>query len=226
MMKSANDPNMDYKILVREGYDRCARAYAASRREDANPELSILIERLPFNYTVLDIGCGAGIPVCKKLSQNGKVIGIDISPKMIELAQENVPSAEFRCTDIMGVEFPSFSFDAVTSFYAIFHLPKEEHEALFRRIYLWLKPEGYFMATLAKWNQSPYTEDDFFDVTMYWSNFGISQYREMLQQVGFTILADTHMGHGYKGGVTERQEVHPLILAQKQPESSGSGVSA
>ena len=216
MMKPANDPNTDYKMLVREGYDQCANAYAASRSEDANPELSILIERLPSNCTVLDIGCGAGIPVCKRLGQYGKIIGIDNSPRMIELAQENVPSAEFKCADIMKVEFAASSFDAVTSFYAIFHLPKKEHEGLFRKIHLWLKPKGYLMATLAKWNQSPYTEDDFFDVTMYWSNYGISQYREMLIQMGFLIIEDTRIGHGYKGGTTENQEVHPLIFAQKQ----------
>ena len=203
-------------MLVREGYDQCAHAYAGSRSEEANPELSILIERLPSNYFALDIGCGAGIPVCQKLVQNGNVIGIDISPRMIELAEKNIPSAEFKCADIMRLEFAASSFDAVTSFYAIFHIPKEEHECLFKKIYQWLKPKGYLMATFAKWDQVSYTEDDFFDVTMYWSNFGISQYREMLKQEGFIIIADTRVGHGYKGGITEAQEVHPLIFAQKR----------
>jgi len=215
-MKPANDPHIDYKMLVREGYDQCANSYADSRGEDANPELSILIDSLPLNYNALDIGCGAGIPVCQRLEQNGSVIGIDISPRMIELAQKNIPSAEFKCADIMSLEFAASSFDAVTSFYAIFHIPKEEHESLFKKIYQWLKPKGYLMATFARWNQAPYTEDDFFDVTMYWSNFGISQYREMLKQEGFIIIDDTRIGHGYKGGVTDAQEVHPLIFAQKQ----------
>tara|TARA_B100000315_G_scaffold260759_1_gene324919 strand:+ start:17483 stop:18193 length:711 start_codon:yes stop_codon:yes gene_type:complete len=216
IMKFASDPDINYKELVREGYDRCAQAYAASRQADANPELSILIERLPPNATVLDIGCGGGIPVCQQLAKCASVTGIDISAAMVALARENVPSAEFTCSDIMQLEFPASSFDAVTSFYAIFHLPKEEHEELFRRIHLWLKPKGYLMSTLAKFDEAPYTEDGFFDVTMYWSNYGISRYREMLISLGFLILEDTRVGHGYRSGVTEVQEAHPLIFAQKE----------
>lgn len=40
---------------------------------------------------VLDIGCGTGIPVSKMLSEGGfDVIGLDISPKMVELASQRI----------------------------------------------------------------------------------------------------------------------------------------
>ncbi len=62
----------------------------------------------------------------------------------------------------MDVQFPIEHFDAIVSFYAIFHLPREEHPVLFRRIHLWPKEEGYFLATVAQTSQAQYTENDIF----------------------------------------------------------------
>ena len=216
MTTPASDSSVDCKALVRDGYNKCAQAYVASRRDEAGPELSLLIDRLPSNATMLDIGCGGGIPVCQDLARHGSVIGIDISAEMIALAERNVPTGEFRCEDIMTAELGEDSFDAVTSFYAIFHLPKHEHEELRRRIHAWLKPRGHLMITLSLDDEAPYTEDDFLGVTMYWSNFGISQYREMRARLGFTIVEETSIGHGYRSGIKDEPEVHPLILAQKK----------
>jgi ubiquinone/menaquinone biosynthesis C-methylase UbiE len=215
MTKPADDPNVDYKTLVREGYDRCAGKYAGSRQGIPPPELALLIEKLPSGAAVLDIGCGCGLPICRELTRHADVTGIDISPAMITLARRNVPTGTFACGDIMCVEFPDSSFDAVTAFYTVFHLPRQEHEELFRRIRRWLKPSGYLMTTLNLRDEEPYTEDGFFGVTMYWSNFDLPRYREMLTDLGFSILIDTRLGHGYKNGLKQAPEVHPLIFAQK-----------
>ena len=216
MTRPATDPNMDYKALVRNGYDECASVYATSREEKANPELRLLIERLPPGAAALDIGCGGGVPICRELAKHSRVTGVDISPAMVAIARASVPGGEFICGDIMDMEFAPSSFDAVTSFYAIFHIPKEEHDELFRRIHIWLKPDGYVMTTVALGDESPYTEDDLFGVTMYWSNFGISQYRERLDRSGFTIIDETRLGHGFKDGVKDAPEVHSLLFAQKR----------
>jgi hypothetical protein len=109
MTKPANDPATDYKALVREGYDRCALAYAHAREKKARQ-----------------------------------------------------------------------------------------------------------MATVSLRDEAPYTENGFFGVTMYWSNYSIYQYRdEILTSLGFSILKDGQLGHGYRSGVKEAPEVHPLFFAQK-----------
>ncbi len=115
----------------------------------------------------------------------------------------------------MTMEFPEASFDAIVSFYAVYHIPKEEHEELFRRIYRWLKPKGYLLATVSIENEDPYTEDDFFGVTMYWSNYGLTEYKRMFLEIGFSLLESTQLGHGFKEGVKSEPESHPLILVQK-----------
>ncbi|MEZ4860546.1 MAG: class I SAM-dependent methyltransferase [Caldilineaceae bacterium] len=214
-MQPANDPTINYKALVQQNYDRCAAAYEAARRDTAHPELTVLIDRLPSPAQVLDIGCGAGVPVAQTLAQHFVVTGVDISAEQIRRAQNNVPNAQFIHSDIMALDFPAATFDAVVSFYAIFHLPREEHPELLRRIYTWLKPGGYLLATVTQFAEAAYTEDDFFGGTMYWSNYGLADYRHILQNLGFTILDIHALGHGYNVDANAAPERHPLLFAQR-----------
>ena len=214
-MRPANDPSIDYKALVQRGYDRCAAAYAESRMAEAHPELDLLGEHLEDGATVLDIGCGAGVPVTRALAGRFAVTGVDISSEMIRQAQAKVPGVNFVHGDIASVEFADSSFDAAAAFYSIFHLPREEHTVLFRRIHGWLKPGGHLMCTLTRDSEPAYTEDDFFGETMYWSNYGLEDYNEMLEGLGFGLLGTSSIGHGYTEAQHTLPETHPLVFARK-----------
>ena len=170
-MIPAIDPNVDYKALVRQAYDACAAAYDASRKTEPGFEMRALLDLLDDGDAVLDIGCGAGVPIATSLAARYRVTGVDISPEMIYRARQNVPFGDFICADIMSATFPPSSFDAVVAFYSVFHLPRQEHPDLFRRIHQWLKPGGYLLCTLSHCSEEGYTEEDFHGVTMYWSNY-------------------------------------------------------
>jgi len=214
-LKPADDSQINYKDLVRRGYNSCAAEYDKSRRREAGPELSLLTGQLCDGAAVLDIGCGAGVPVAKTLAQRFAVTGVDISGEMINRARTNVPQATFILGDIMSVELPPSRFDAAVAFYSIFHLPREEHPELLQRIYGWLKPGGYLLATLSYLDEASYTEDDFFGVTMYWSNYGLEDYKRIIEEVGFALLETTVVGHGYGAEVQASEERHPLVFARK-----------
>jgi SAM-dependent methyltransferase len=211
-MKPADNPSVDYKALVQQGYDQCAAAYENARRSEANPELDLLMGRLSPGAHILDVGCGAGVPVAQRLAERFHVTGVDISGEQVRRARLNVPTGEFIQGDILSMDFPPAHFDAVTAFYSIFHLPREEHPELLRRIRGWLKPGGYLLATLSARSEEAYTEDDFFDVSMYWSNYGLEEYKSILSQLGFELLETTVIGHGY----TEEAETeqHPLVFSR------------
>jgi cyclopropane fatty-acyl-phospholipid synthase-like methyltransferase len=213
-MQSANDPDVNYKALVQQGYDLCAAAYEEARQGEANPELDLLTRRLTNGAHVLDIGCGAGVPIARTLAQRFQVTGVDISSEQIQRARRNVPEGTFLQSDIMSVTFPAASFDAAVAFYTIFHLPREEHPELLRHIYQWLKPGGYLLATVTAVAEAAYTENDFFDVTMYWSNYGLEDYKTILAQIGFKLLDTAVIGHGYTEEKQTPAEQHPLIFAQ------------
>ena len=221
-MKPADDPTIDYKALVQRGYDRCVAAYDEARKNEAGPELDFLTRRLEDGATVLDVGCGTGVPYTRALAQRFIVTGVDSSSEMIKQARANVPKGSFIHGDVMSVEFPPSSFNGAVAFYSVFHLPREEHQELFRRIYDWLLPGGYLLCTLTRFSEEAYTEDDFFGVTMYWSNYGLEDYKEILTRVGFNLLEISVIGHGYAEALQAPHENHPLVLAQKQPTGRGA----
>ena len=215
-MKPADDPLVDYKNLVQRGYDRCASAYAETRTDEAPPELELMSERLDDGASVLDIGCGAGVPITRSLAARFAVTGVDISNEMIRHAQANIPGASFVHADVTSVEFADSSFDAVVAFYSIFHIPREEHDSLFRRVLAWLKPGGYLMCTLSRHSETAYTEDDFFGVTMYWSNYGLENYTDILTGLGFSLLETSTIDDGYSKSHDVPREDHPLVFARRR----------
>ncbi len=219
-MKLADDPTVDYKALVERGYNSCAAAYDEARKEETEQALAMLMDRMDNGAVVLDVGCGAGVPVVRELARRFIVTGVDISGMMVDRARVNVPEGTFIHDDIMSVDFLPSHFDAVVAFYSVFHLPREEHVELLRSIYRWLKPGGYLMATVSVWNESAYTEDDFFGVTMYWSNYGLEEYKEILERLGFDLLEVTIVGHGYDETHQTPEERHPLVFAQKRADEA------
>jgi SAM-dependent methyltransferase len=215
MMSESHGSGSDTKALVRRGYDACAAAYEAARRHEANPELALIIDRVPPNAHVLDIGCGAGVPIAQVLAEHAHVTGVDISPEQIRRARANAPAGEFIEGDIMALDFAPASFDAAVAYYSLFHLPREEHAAFFRRLHGWLRPGGHALLTVSGQAEPAYTEDDFFGVTMYWSNWGLEDYVAMLGDAGFTVLGQGTVGHGYIEATGAPPESHPYLLVKR-----------
>lgn len=211
-MKAAKT-GLDYRILVRDGYDACAADFNQHRLGAPSEALTPLLARLRPGAHVLDLGCGTGVPIARALSTAHDVVGVDISSAQIALARQQAPKAAFVLGDITTIEFTPASFDAVVSFYAIFHTPRETHPALFTRIHTWLRPGGLMLASLATTDDGSYTED-FFGVEMYWSNYDMAQYRKMLAACGFDLLAEGELTNGY--ATDQPPESHPIVFAQKR----------
>ena len=49
---------------------------------------------------------------------------------------------------------------------------------------------------------------------MYWSNYGLADYKALLTQIGFTLLDNTVANHGYSVAQQVPAESHPVIFAQ------------
>lgn len=90
----------------------------------------------------LDIGCGRGEMARLLAARADHVIGIDLSPRMIEAARSSsasVPTINFQVADVMTVTFAPESFDCIASIATLHHL---DLEAVLTRIKDWLKPGG------------------------------------------------------------------------------------
>ncbi len=128
-MKFADDNTRDYKRLVIDGYDACAASYNSARATETADELAPLITLLPERARVLDLGCGAGVPVARALSARYDVVGADISRSQLLLARRQAPAVSLLLADMEHLHFAPSSFDAVVSFYAIFHIDRREQPA-------------------------------------------------------------------------------------------------
>ncbi|HUT81874.1 MAG TPA: methyltransferase domain-containing protein [Candidatus Bathyarchaeia archaeon] len=197
--------------LVSLGYDKMANKYLETRSVN-DPEVKLLpdfMKRLPIGARVLDAGCGAGEPITRILSEKFKVTGVDISRKQIEIARENLPYCEFIWQDMTTLTFPDDYFDGIVSYYAIQHVPREEHMGLLENFYRMMKPNGIALLCFGTSDEPGVVVDDFFGVKMYWSSFDAGTNIEMLKETGFHVLElklifdDT----------TEEQ--HIFIMAQK-----------
>ncbi len=181
---------MNYKETVKAGYNTIANRYLAERTHDSADVrlLDDFIERLPVNASVLDAGCGAGVPIAQMLSERFKVTGVDFSEAQIELAKKQVPRAEFICADMTKLDFPENSFDGICSYYAIIHIPREEHESLLKDFYRFLKPNGLALLCLGAENLVDDIDENYLGTRMYWSHYDTETYLKMLKDCGFSLV--------------------------------------
>jgi SAM-dependent methyltransferase len=181
------------KSIVADGYDTMAHTYAAwaagIRDDPRDRMIAALTERLPAGGRVLDLGCGNGLPSTKVLAERFEVVGVDASTAQIERARANVPGATFMVGDLTEVDFPVGSFDAVTAFYALNHVPREEHAALFERVASWLVDDGRFLATFGLADEADWT-GEWLGVPMYFSSHDRETTRRLLEAAGFELEID------------------------------------
>jgi SAM-dependent methyltransferase len=187
-MNAPRDP----KRVVADGYDQIAEQYAAwaagVRIRERDDYTNLLLERLPEGAAVLELGCGAGVPTTQRLAERFAVTGVDISARQIALARRNVPRAAFICGDMTALDFPPDSFDAVCAFYAITHVPREEHAALLQSIVRWLRPNGLFVASFSNGGSAGEIEGDWLGAPMYFSSYDAETNERLVREAGFHIV--------------------------------------
>lgn len=93
---------------------------------------------------VLDLGCGSGI-FGHMLAQRGMAVtGVDISPKLIEIARTLYPGEDFQVGDAEQLAFPDGHFDAAFLGGVVHHFPSPQKMA--REVARVVKPGGRFFA--------------------------------------------------------------------------------
>jgi ubiquinone/menaquinone biosynthesis C-methylase UbiE len=203
---------MDFKKTVKEGYNAIADRYLAERRR-ASQDVHLLdefIERLPAKALVLDAGCGAGIPISQALSEHFRVTGVDFSEAQIDLAKKHIPNGTFLCQDMTKLDFPDETFDGVCSYYAIIHIPREEHQPLLANFHRMLKPGGFALLCLGAEHLVDDVDENYLGTRMYWSHYDTETYLRMLDECGFSIIWSKRVADETCAGAG-----HLFVLAQK-----------
>jgi ubiquinone/menaquinone biosynthesis C-methylase UbiE len=134
---------------------------------------------------VLDVGCGQGMDVCEFALAGARAVGIDLTPRHVELARQHAEEAGIKarivCGDAEALPFDDESFDRVTSNGVLHHTP--DIEAALREIKRVLRPGGTMTVILYNRNSLHYWLE-----TILWQ--GIVHHRLLRESVG-EVLSST-----------------------------------
>jgi ubiquinone/menaquinone biosynthesis C-methylase UbiE len=217
--------NNSPKKTVQTGYDkvvyRYARLSAGSEKRERQKSVTALIRGMPKGLDLLDLGCGTGLPSTKVLAGHFNVTGIDFSSKAIALAKQNIPGARFMREDITEIDFPPASFDVITAFYSIFHIPRRQQPGVIEKMEALLRPGGIILATMGIRSIKVLFEHDWMGTQMYWSSFDSKKNLECFKKAGLHILSAREVQEKAFG----KSNTFLWVIAQK-PTSADSGKEA
>lgn len=92
---------------------------------------------------ILDVGCGPGLKTKYFIEKGFKVVGVDFSEKMIEIAKKEAPQGKFFVLDVKNVTDLKESFDGIYAHAVLLHIQKKEIENVLRDLTDNLKYKGY-----------------------------------------------------------------------------------
>jgi ubiquinone/menaquinone biosynthesis C-methylase UbiE len=173
-----------------EVFDQLAEKYQGEH--SSNPVQAALVTRvgslLPAGTSVLDLGCGTGVPTAQLLTASDhRVVGVDISSGMLELARAQVPAAEFMHADFKDLADDFGQFEAVTAFFSLLMLSKADISRTVAKVAGWLKPGGYFAVGMVNFDGDslPF---DFLGVPVTVSGYLQPDLAALLESHGLTVL--------------------------------------
>jgi SAM-dependent methyltransferase len=196
--------NGQEREVVRAGYDAAAPSYLAARPSDGADValLDELISRLTPGARVLDAGCGAGQPVSDRLVATGlTTTGLDLAWRQVAMARTLVPAITVAQADLAALPFSSGAFAAVVSYYAIIHVPRDEHPSVLAEIRRVLATDGLALLCLgAKDLPADDDPDSWLGTPMFWSHFDAGTNLRLVVEAGFTVgwhrIVEDPMHHG------------------------------
>lgn len=172
-----------------KSYDRIAADFAKMRDSFYTEQkyLDIFIQYLDPNSHILDVGCGSGYPIASYLVDKGfKVTGIDASKELLEIAKVNCPSMVTKYGDMRTIDINE-TFDAIIEWWAIFHLPKEDHLKMLSRFSTWLKKDGILHFTTGD-REYVDKSSDMLNQELSFYSLDPTQYENYLNNNGYKIL--------------------------------------
>lgn len=126
-------------------------AYHGDRLRAIDLLVKLLLESRNTPFDVVDFGLGDGLELSKSGLPLKKIVGVDISPHMISLAEENLESFNTELV-VGGVKelgnISSASADLVMSTNVLGYLSEDDEEKFFADTARILRPGGFVMLTL------------------------------------------------------------------------------
>jgi cyclopropane fatty-acyl-phospholipid synthase-like methyltransferase len=189
-------------------YDRIADDWHAARRVfTAKRYVDLLLDRLEPGASVLDLGCGTGKPVARYLVEKGfRVVGVDESAAMLEIARRVVPEAELVRADMRELEL-SERFAAAVAWDSLFHVERARHKSIFDKLASLLRPGGLLLLSAGGSGHEGFTSE-MYGHSFFYSAHDPAETLRLLASAGFRVELCEEDDPSSKG--------HLAVLARKR----------
>ncbi len=135
---------------LRDSYDAVAARYADAIGGELAPKvldralLAAFVE-LTEGGTIADVGCGPGHVAAWLAARGARVVGVDLSEGMIEVARSRHPGPEYRVGSMLALPLDDGGLRGALALYAIIHLDDAERELAMRELARVLEPNGWLL---------------------------------------------------------------------------------
>ena len=185
--------NQEFKD-VQNSYDQVAAEYVQriSGELEHKPLDRQLLDRFAARVqglgSVCDLGCGPG-HVARYLHERGvPVIGIDLSPVMVEQARRLNPGIEFRQGNMLSLDIEDGAWGGIVAFYSIIHLSRSEIAAALAEMKRALRPGGLLLLAFHVGDETLHLDEWWGQrVTLDFHFFRPEEIADSLRAVGFEI---------------------------------------
>jgi 2-polyprenyl-3-methyl-5-hydroxy-6-metoxy-1,4-benzoquinol methylase len=147
---------------------------------------------LPAGATILDLGCGTGLPISQALIERGfNVYGVDASPTIVAAFRANFPKVPVECAAVEDSDFFGQTFDGVVAWGLLFLLDVEVQRRLIGKVAGILRSGGRLLFTAPR--QSCSWRDAMTGRTSI--SLGQEAYRKAVVAEGMSLVG-THSDEG------------------------------
>ena len=139
---------------VKDLYDDTVQMWADEWYSNTTmlPFLRKVRSLLSDQSTILDLGCNCGYET-KRMKDMGLLpVGLDFSQKSIEEAKKRNPDIKFVCENMLNDLTYLGQFDGIVAIASIIHIPEENLELCFSRLYDILNDYGYLFMVMRSEN--------------------------------------------------------------------------
>jgi 2-polyprenyl-3-methyl-5-hydroxy-6-metoxy-1,4-benzoquinol methylase len=164
---------------------------------------------------LLEIGCGPGNITKYLLSKRPDfdILGIDIAPNMIDLAEANNPAASFAVMDTRDIKSLDTKYDAIIGGFCLPYLSQSESDELISQSYEMLNAEGLIYLSFVEGEpaQSGFKTGGYGRV--YFNYHHLDNLKAQLIKTGFGAIEIFKVP--YKTSETDF-DIHTIVIAIKK----------
>lgn len=169
------------------GWEAAARRFMAERSDIGAATVRTWCRGLPAGASVLDLGCGSGVPIAAALIDEGcSVHGVDASPTLVAALHRRFPQVRVACEPVEESAFFGRRYDGIVAIGLMFLLQPDVQRALVRRVSAALGPGGRFLFSapvqVAAWSDLMTGRQSL--------SLGDKAYRQALADAGLGVIGE------------------------------------